>query len=237
MKRWKWGVGIVVLSSVYAGWCYALFHGYVNPILYTSKGIDISHHQGSIDWDELNNGAVDFVYMKATEGNDYLDSQFKQNWSESKRVDIPRGAYLFLTFCSPATEQSDFFIKTVPKEVNALPPVIDVEFRNCKAKCCQELPSNEDIVLRVSTVYDALTEAYDKEPIVYTTPEFYEKHLRTFPHDRFWVASWGIWPFWKPDWMIWQTTAGELSKSNGDIKGIKGFVDRNVLRTRPSDLL
>jgi len=71
---------------------------------------------------------------------------------------------------------------------------------------------------------------------VYTTPEFYEKHLRNFPHDRFWVASWGIWPFWKPNWLIWQTAAGELSDSNGDIEGINGMVDRDVLRGSIEDL-
>ena len=57
--------------------------------------------------------------MKATEGNNYLDSEFKRNWKESARVGIPRGAYLFMTFCSPPEEQAAFFVEKVPKEPNA----------------------------------------------------------------------------------------------------------------------
>ncbi len=236
MKYWKWLVSVVVMGLGYLGWCFSIFHGYVDPVLYANKGIDISHHQNTIDWDALNNGSVDFVYMKATEGDDYLDPEFSRNWNEAKRVGIPRGAYLFVTFCSDAKAQATNFIKHVPKDDSALPPVLDVEFRNCKAKCCQELPANEDIVAHVSTLYDALQTHYGVEPIVYTTPAFYEKHLRSFPYDRYWVASWGLWPFWRPDWMIWQTAAGELSATNGDIQGVEGMVDRNVLRGTISDL-
>ena len=74
------------------------------------------------------------------------------------------------------------------------------------------------------------------EPIVYTTPAFYEKHLLGTSIDRFWVASWGVWPFWKPNWLIWQTVAGELSESNGDINSLDSLVDRDVLRGSLEDL-
>ena len=223
---------VVCVFSSYAGWCYAMFHGHVDPILYQNRGIDISHHQGKIDWDALQKDPVDFVYMKATEGNDYLDSEFKRNWKESKRVGIPRGAYLFMTFCSPPEQQAKFFIKKVPKDQEALPPVIDVEFN----AGCKNVPSNEEMQDRLEVVYDKLHEAYGVEPIVYTTPAFYEKHLLGTSIDRFWVASWGVWPFWKPNWLIWQTVAGELSESNGDINSLDSLVDRDVLRGSLEDL-
>ena len=232
MKYWKQILMVTCVFSAYAGWCYAMFHGHVDPILYQNRGIDISHYQGKIDWDALQKDPVDFVYMKATEGNDYLDSEFKRNWKESKRVGIPRGAYLFMTFCSPPEQQAKFFIKKVPKDQDALPPVIDVEFN----AGCKNVPSNEEMQDRLEVVYDKLHEAYGVEPIVYTTPAFYEKHLLGTSIDRFWVASWGVWPFWKPNWLIWQTVAGELSESNGDINSLDSLVDRDVLRGSLEDL-
>ena len=226
MKYWKWLLVPVCVLGLYAGWCYGTFYGYVDPILYSSRGIDISHHQSKIDWDALQTDPVDFVYMKATEGNDYLDAEFKRNWKESKRVGIPRGAYLFMTFCSPPEQQAAFFIKKVPKDETALPPVIDVEFN----PGCKNMPSNEEIQSRMEVVYKQLHDAYGIEPIVYTTPSFYENHLLGTSIDRFWVASWGVWPFWKPNWLIWQTVAGEFSSSNGDIESLDSMVDRDVLR-------
>ena len=55
-----------------------------------------------------------------------------------------------------------------------------------------QIPSNEEIQERLDVVYAKLHEAYGLEPIVYTTPSFYEKHLLGTSIDRFWVASWGV---------------------------------------------
>ena len=46
----------------------------------------------------------------------------------------------------------------------------------------------------------------------------------------------GCLQFWKPNWLIWQTAAGELSESNGDIQSLKSLVDRDVLRGSIEDL-
>jgi lysozyme len=50
---------------------------------YSIRGIDVSHHQGPIDWTEVAKDRVDFVYIKATEGGDWVDTRFRQNWNES----------------------------------------------------------------------------------------------------------------------------------------------------------
>ena len=214
-----------------------VFYGVFDPLFYPIRGIDISHHQNHIDWNLLATGDTQFVYMKATEGNDWLDNKFLHNWKESKNVNIPRGAYLFMTFCSPAQEQADFFIKNVDADQNDLPPVIDIEHRDCKDECCHNLPPNTEIHNRIQIIKDALQKRYKKEPIIYTTPIFYWEHLRELEHSRYWVASWGIWPFWRPDWLVWQTTAGEWSWSNRNVKGFSGNVDRNVLRVPVSELI
>ena len=90
----------------------------------SDNGIDI-HHQGKIDWDDFSRS------LCVDRRQRYLDPEFKI-WKESERVGIARGAYLFMTFCSPPEQQADFFIKQVPKEKKSL-PLIDVEFNpGCK---------------------------------------------------------------------------------------------------------
>ena len=111
MKYLKWILVVVCVFSAYAGWCYAMFHGHVDPVLYNSRGIRHFSSSGQNRLGLTANRPVDFVYMKATEGNDYLDPEFKRNWKESKRVGNSRGAYLFMTFCSPPEQQANSLSK------------------------------------------------------------------------------------------------------------------------------
>src|SRR3954470_16000189 len=66
---------------------------------YPSQGIDVSHHQGHIAWAKLPRQGVDFAYIKATEGADYVDRRFSINWRAAHAVGIRRGAYHFFTLC------------------------------------------------------------------------------------------------------------------------------------------
>ncbi len=45
------------------------------------SGIDVSHHQGAIDWQAVASAGIDFAYAKATEGSQFVDGQFASNWS------------------------------------------------------------------------------------------------------------------------------------------------------------
>lgn len=59
------------------------------------KGIDVSNHQGHIDWDAVRNAGYEFAFIKATEGTGFVDPWFGRNWHEAKRVGMYRGAYHF----------------------------------------------------------------------------------------------------------------------------------------------
>ena len=99
----------------------------------TIKGLDVSHHQGKIDWQTVSEQNFQFVYIKATEGADFKDKRFLENFSGARNYGLQVGAYHFFTLCKSGEEQADNFIETVPKNVNMLPPVIDLEYSgNCK---------------------------------------------------------------------------------------------------------
>ena len=56
------------------------------------KGIDVSHHQGNINWSKVPSA---FAYLKATEGEQFVDHAFKTNWKGAQSKGILVGAYHF----------------------------------------------------------------------------------------------------------------------------------------------
>jgi lysozyme len=100
MPRWKAGAAIGALSI--AGVALAPFlYGRVETarLWHDVIGVDVSSHQGDIDWMLLGASGVAFAYIKATEGGDFRDKHFPKNWSGAKAASMPRGAYHFLTQC------------------------------------------------------------------------------------------------------------------------------------------
>jgi len=83
---------------------------------YPVRGIDVSHHQGKIDWQAVKKQDIQFAYIKSTEGVDYQDPMFKTNWLEAHKAGIIRGAYHFFNFCSSPVKQAENFIRVVQKK-------------------------------------------------------------------------------------------------------------------------
>ncbi|SPD73590.1 conserved hypothetical protein [uncultured Desulfobacterium sp.] len=188
---------------------------------YPIRGIDISHHQGTIDWALLTKQDITFVYMKATEGGDFKDLEFLNNWANAKANNLYTGAYHFFTFCKPGSEQAKNFIAAVPFDDNSLPPAIDFEFSgNCKSR-----PKKEEILAELNSMVKVMEERFKKKPLFYVTYEAYDQYLRGEINE---------YPIWIRDilsqpklrdgrsWLIWQYA------DNGRLDGIQGPVDLNV---------
>jgi lysozyme len=218
--------GIILLIVLAVGLRYAFYQGYIRmnyPSLdeYPVQGIDISHHQGSIDWDTLDKALVQFAFIKATEGENHRDSLFAENWVQARNNGISVGAYHFFTFCRPGAIQSQNYIHTVPKNCVDLPPILDLEYGgNCK------------IENRVTSLIDEIAEFirvvenhYNKRVIIYTTNEFYNNYLlNEFPDNPIWIRDILSKPRLKDgrDWTFWQYT------NRGRLTGINTVVDQNV---------
>ncbi|PDT29665.1 hypothetical protein CO660_12240 [Rhizobium sp. L9] len=97
-------------------------------------GIDVSHHQGRIDWAKAANQKVSFVYIKATQGSRYKDGEFARNWNSTAglvngKIPIIRGAYHFMSALDDAIPQAKNFSNTVGKlRKSDLPPCLDLEW-------------------------------------------------------------------------------------------------------------
>jgi lysozyme len=193
------------------------------------QGIDISHHQKAIRWDIVKNSDIKFVVMKATEGGDFRDRQFKYNWKHARKQGFIVGAYHFFTFCRRGTAQARNFIQTVPKIADSLPPVVDFEFLGG----CNTKPPRYDVKKELRDYLKALRTHYKKEPILYVTHESYSRYISgDFKQSPIWIRD----IFKRPTlsdsrhWLIWQFT------NRGKIEGIKTHVDINVFNGSYEDL-
>lgn len=190
---------------------------------YPLTGIDISHHQNNIEWYKVKN-EISFVFVKATEGSDFIDNKFKTNIDSIKKYNIPYSAYHFFTFCSSGKNQAINFINHFNLDSNSLPPVIDLEFLG---KCNENKQDSFDVKTEIKYFLDTIQKHYNKIPIIYTTYEFYNKYLvDNFKQYHYWIRD----LFKEPNLvdnkniLLWQYS------NCGKIDGINGNVDMNVFK-------
>lgn len=186
------------------------------------RGVDVSHHQGVIDWPKLKSDGMAFAYIKATEGGDFSDPRFGENWREAARAGIARGAYHFFTLCRPGRDQARHFIATVPASPGALPPAVDLELGGN----CAKRPSQAALQIELGKFLKIIEAHFKTKPVLYVTREFHDAYLRgAFRGYGFWVRSIYLKPDFRPkSWVIWQFH--ERAKK----PGVKGPVDLNVFR-------
>ena len=244
LPGWSWWLGGFLLVAAYIWFFYYIFvgpfgfrwralYGDVNyPEGYEIHGIDISHHQGEIDWDELrDNGMIDkypirFVMIKATEGASLIDENFHDNFEQAREHGFTRGAYHFYSVRSSAKDQAEHFISEVKLENGDLPPVLDVE-KKPNTQTDQEF--KESILLWLQLV----EHQYGVKPINYTYYKFKMRYLSdpVFDQYPYWIAHYYVDKVeYQGNWKFWQHT------DVGRLPGIKGDVDFNIYNGSYYDL-
>jgi lysozyme len=201
------------------------------PKHYQVHGVDVSRWQGDIDWMRLRTQGANFAFIKATDGGDHLDPMFQKNWRRAKEAGIKRGAYHFFYWCRVASSQAEWFIRNVPKDPDALPPVIDAEY-NGESSCKKRL-SRAQYVEKIKVFSDMLERHYGKRPIIYTAPDFYEDNLSgELTNHPFWLRSVAAHPskrYPNRRWTFWQYSGSGLSH------GVEGKIDLNVFSGSVND--
>lgn len=193
----------------------------------TLRGIDVSHFNGDIDWAAVKASGISFSYAKATEGTGFNDPKFKENWANLKAAGVKRGAYHFYDPSARPRQQADFFIKAVGSiEQGDMPPMLDLEGANIGG--LSERKYQEDIMVWL----DLVEKHFKVQPIIYTDAPFANQHLDNteFAKYKLWIAEYTnadeplLPDTWKSQgWHVWQHTA------RGDIKGIEGYVDEDLI--------
>ena len=227
------GLTAAALFAV-SGFC--LHNGYIqcnhpDRDRFPLRGVDVSHHQGLIDWAGLARQDVAFAFIKAAEGGDFKDTRFQDNWREARKAGLAVGAYHFFLPLKSGREQARNFIGSVPVQANALPPALDVE-----CSVVPPGPKREAIRDRIRECLALLEAHYGKVPAIYTTYEAHEAYLRRdFDRHPLWIRSVFTFPDPKPlgcDWLFWQYS------SRGRLAGYSGrepFIDLNVFNGTRED--
>jgi lysozyme len=192
------------------------------PVEYGIHGIDVSRYQDIIAWEEVKKMKVEriqlgFVFIKATEGINNTDPQFRRNWRKAKSNEMIRGAYHFFIATKDGKKQAEHFIKKVDLETGDLPPVLDVEQRYGVSRF--------QLQREVREWLETVENYYRVRPIIYTNVDFYEQNLGSgFDEYPLWAAHYyqQQQPRIGRDWLFWQHS------DQGNVNGITSRVDFNV---------
>ena len=203
----------------------------VNYPLVTSIGIDVSHFQQNVDWEEVKKAEITFVYSKATQGINDVDPKYKRNRTETHANGLHHGPYHFYVPSHDPIQQADFFIKTVQfMEKDMMPPVLDLEMiPKIEVKQYQR-----DVLAWLKKVEADL----GVKPIIYTYHPFGNQYLNNpeFANYHLWIAEYGVSApkiptAWKnKGWLMWQRS------ERGKIEGVIGNVDHDLLKGKPEEI-
>ena len=204
-------------------------------------GIDISHYQNDIDWDNLAlycdaDGnvysmkptdkkymqPVFFAYVKATEGATIKDPTYAVRSIEAERHGIAKGAYHFLRLGSDINEQIKNFTETATWTPGDLPPALDVELES-------EIKTHgvEKFLDMTFTWLKTIEDKMGVRPIIYTRESIRDKYLSKddrFKKYQYWIARYRPEGPVNKEWKVWQ-----LSK-HGKINGHEDDVDINLYK-------
>jgi lysozyme len=199
-----------------------------------AQGIDCSHFQGVIDWNQVKGAGKSFAILKASEGHTLVDSAVYDNYNGAKAAGLAVGLYHFLraTNTDEAVKEAEFFCSIFDACGGLLgqdiPPTLDVE---------EVLSKDSATMCAIARAWlDTVEKKYGVRPMVYSYPNFIDFNLGDGLKDYpLWYANYGDtladdrggWEAWK----FLQYT------DSGKVPGIGGAVDLNEYAGEASELL
>lgn len=196
---------------------------------YTSiVGIDVSEHNGSIDWKKVKESGIDFAFLRIgwrgfTEGGIYKDETFEENYQKAKENDIKIGVYFFsqATTVQEAKEEALFVKEQLASKNIQLPVAYDYETVENKEGRANHL-NKEQVSENASAFFAELENKY--QVMIYAnTPllKLYDQELL----DKYplWFAQFYHKPETQHNFEIWQYS------ETGVVDGISKATDLNIM--------
>ena len=189
------------------------------------KGIDVSAHQGKINWDTVAAYGMDFVLLRITELGNVVDSYFETNYAACNKHKIPVGVYKYSYAMTIAEIQSEArkVVSTLNGRKIQFPVFLDLEYHNQRTLGAESIHKMAD-------AFRKIIEAAGYKFAIYCNLDWYMNvicsHLRKY---EFWIARYPandngtLQERLRPDIGVgWQYS------SKAKIPGISGNVDRDV---------
>lgn len=183
---------------------------------YPVRGIDISAHNGAIDFEAVARQGYRFVLIKASEGGSFKDARYPENMQRAREAGLKVGAYHFFRFDAPGRLQALNFLHSLRGQQLDLPVVVDVEqHTNPKNR------SAEQIGQTLSMLIGGL-ELEGHDVMIYSNKDGYADFInRRFASYPLWICSFSNPPRRLP-WVLWQYT------HRGKVEGVEGSVDIDI---------
>lgn len=204
----------------------------------TLQGVDVSMHQGDVDWHQVKASGIDFAIVKATEGLDFHDPTFSTARVKAMRRAGLRVGYYHFARPQPGrtgTQEAQFFLRVVRAatglKAGDLAPVLDIEW-------VQGL-GQKQLVAWVRAFVKECERQTGVKPIIYTGAWFWNPRTgepkRAFKRHALWLAAYvkdpaPFVPASFAGWTIWQHS------DKGHVGGIATPCDVNTFRGTTADL-
>jgi GH25 family lysozyme M1 (1,4-beta-N-acetylmuramidase) len=199
----------------------------------TVYGIDVSGHQGNVDWPYWWGQGKRFVWVKATEGTYYTNPYFTQQYNGSYNQGFIRGAYHFARpdTTSGAT-QANYFSDHGggwSSDGKTLPGALDMEYNPYGSTCYGLSPSQmTSWILDFSNTYHA---RWDKYPAIYTSTSWWSQCVNGdfSSTNPLWVARYASSPGALPCcwgfYTVWQYSSSPIDQNvfNGSYTQLQAF--------------
>ncbi|MDP4110065.1 MAG: GH25 family lysozyme, partial [Bacillota bacterium] len=216
----------------YDSGCFHMIGGvmkYDSPEIETCNGIDVSEHQGKIDWRKVRASGVEFAiirlgYRGYTEGGIYEDRNFETNIKGAQEAGLKVGVYFFSQAITvkEAQEEADFVLARVKGYDISFPVVFDWEPLGKTSARTYGLDT-DTLCGCADTFCSEMADAGYKPMIYFNSYAGYIKYdLSRVLKYEFWFAQYSATPSFYYDYQMWQYT------SSGKVDGITGNVDMNI---------
>lgn len=180
------------------------------------KGIDISHHQGDIDFNKLK-GSIDFAMVRTSYGNFHFDKKYKRNIDGLESINVPYGLYHFsyATNKEEAKKEAQGFINIIKNYKPLYPVVIDIESSSRTENV------KKDTLVDIANTFCKMVEDAGYYVMIYSNLYYFETKLNSNTLNKYdkWVAEWRDKLTYSGDCGMWQYS------SKGKKPGINGNVD------------
>lgn len=196
---------------------------YPDPTKFPVRGIDVSAHNGEIDFNAVKADGISFVIIKATEGTSFKDRSFASNLLAAKMAGLKVGAYHFFRFDASGYMQALNLANSLRGRQLDLPVAIDIE------EWSNPNQQGTDLIRgRLDEMIDYL-EQHGFRVMLYSNKNGNSRFIRgRFEGFPLWICSLADEPS-SFDWTLWQAT------HHGKVVGVKGDVDINAFNGSISD--
>ena len=190
-------------------------------------GIDVSSHQGEIDWPTVKASGIDFVMIRAgnrgaTRGRLYEDSYFKQNYEGATAAGLKVGVYFFsqAITASEAEEEASYVLQLLMDKKVTYPVVFDWEpldgLRTAGV-------NGEQMTTFANTFCRKIKQAGYTPAVYFNLSQAYGAYdLEKLKDYDFWLAEYQPVPSFWYDFEIWQYS------DNAQVLGINTAVDIDI---------